>query len=104
MCRVERCSRSSFALPSVQPVRWALNLLHKAGLRERVYGPELMFRLCRAAAELLGRSDERERPLSLVTGFYECTETAKYSSIPPPADRICIDKKASLIEGMRRSA
>lgn len=33
-----------------QPVRWALNLLHKTGLRQRVYGPELMLRLCRCAA------------------------------------------------------
>src|SRR5262249_16647633 len=36
-----------------QPVRWGLNLLHGARLRERVYGPELMRRLCAAA--------ERER-------------------------------------------
>ena len=34
-----------------QPVRWALNWLHRAGLTERVYGPELTLRLCRAAAE-----------------------------------------------------
>ena len=34
-----------------QPVRWALNLLHRTGLRDRVYGPELMLRLCRRAAE-----------------------------------------------------
>ncbi len=33
-----------------QPVRWALNLLHKTQLRQRVYGPELMLRLCRRAA------------------------------------------------------
>jgi UDP-N-acetyl-D-mannosaminuronic acid transferase (WecB/TagA/CpsF family) len=34
------------------PVRWAMNHLHRAGLRDRVYGPELMLRLCsRAAAE-----------------------------------------------------
>src|SRR3954454_15919500 len=32
-----------------QPVRWALNVLHRAHLRERVYGPELMRRLCAAA-------------------------------------------------------
>lgn len=32
-----------------QPVRWALNLLHGARLRERMYGPELMRRLCAAA-------------------------------------------------------
>jgi N-acetylglucosaminyldiphosphoundecaprenol N-acetyl-beta-D-mannosaminyltransferase len=37
--------------PDGQPVRWALNLLHKTGLRDRVYGPELMLRLCRRAAE-----------------------------------------------------
>jgi exopolysaccharide biosynthesis WecB/TagA/CpsF family protein len=41
--------------PDGQPVRWALNLLHRAGLRDRVYGPELMLRLCsRAAAEGVG--------------------------------------------------
>ena len=32
------------------PARWALNLLYRAGLRERVYGPELMLRICRRAA------------------------------------------------------
>ncbi len=38
--------------PDGQPVRWAMNLLHQLGLRDRVYGPELMLRLChRAAAE-----------------------------------------------------
>ena len=34
-----------------QPVRWALNLLHRAGLKDRVYGPELTRRACQAAAE-----------------------------------------------------
>jgi N-acetylglucosaminyldiphosphoundecaprenol N-acetyl-beta-D-mannosaminyltransferase len=37
--------------PDGQPVRWAMNLLHRVGLKERVYGPELTLRLCRAAAE-----------------------------------------------------
>lgn len=36
--------------PDGQPVRWALNLLHGAHLAERVYGPELMLRLCAGAA------------------------------------------------------
>ncbi|NLS97180.1 MAG: WecB/TagA/CpsF family glycosyltransferase [Planctomycetaceae bacterium] len=36
--------------PDGQPVRWALNLLYGTGLRERVYGPELMLRLCQQAA------------------------------------------------------
>jgi exopolysaccharide biosynthesis WecB/TagA/CpsF family protein len=33
-----------------QPVRWALNLLYGAGLQDRVYGPELTRRACKAAA------------------------------------------------------
>jgi exopolysaccharide biosynthesis WecB/TagA/CpsF family protein len=33
-----------------QPVRWALNLLHGAGLSQRVYGPTLMLRVCEVAA------------------------------------------------------
>ena len=37
--------------PDGQPVRWALNLLHHARLSDRVYGPELMLRLCRGAAD-----------------------------------------------------
>ncbi len=37
--------------PDGQPVRWALNLLHKAQLTDRVYGPNLMLHLCRRAAE-----------------------------------------------------
>jgi len=36
--------------PDGQPVRWALNLLHRAGLSERVYGPTLMLSVCAAAA------------------------------------------------------
>lgn len=37
--------------PDGQPVRWALNRFHNAGLTDRVYGPEFTLRLCRAAAE-----------------------------------------------------
>ncbi|QOV88467.1 WecB/TagA/CpsF family glycosyltransferase [Humisphaera borealis] len=37
--------------PDGQPVRWAMNYFHDAGLTDRVYGPELTRRLCQAAAE-----------------------------------------------------
>ncbi len=37
--------------PDGQPVRWAMNRLHRAALADRVYGPELMLRTCLAAAE-----------------------------------------------------
>jgi exopolysaccharide biosynthesis WecB/TagA/CpsF family protein len=36
--------------PDGQPVRWALNLLHDAHLRDRVYGPDLVVRLLAEAA------------------------------------------------------
>ena len=38
-------------VPDGQPVRWALNLIHRVGLRERVYGPTLMLALCDRLAQ-----------------------------------------------------
>lgn len=38
--------------PDGQPVRWALNFFHKARLADRVYGPEVMRRVCQRCAEL----------------------------------------------------
>jgi exopolysaccharide biosynthesis WecB/TagA/CpsF family protein len=52
--RTLRCRVNGMDLvtPDGQPVRWALNLLHRAHLRDRVYGPTLTLRLLeRAAAE-----------------------------------------------------
>jgi exopolysaccharide biosynthesis WecB/TagA/CpsF family protein len=85
--------------PDGQPVRWALNLLHGAGLRERVYGPELMRRLCARAAEegiaiyLYGSTPEvlhglrrslRERfPALLIAGF----ESPPFRPLTPEEDR-----------------
>lgn len=34
-----------------QPIRWAMNRFHRAKLRERVYGPTCMERVCARAAE-----------------------------------------------------
>ncbi len=45
-----RLNHLDLVCPDGQPVRWALNRLHGAGLRERVYGPELTLRLCAEAA------------------------------------------------------
>lgn len=50
----ERLNRLDLVTPDGQPVRWALNRLHHAGLADRVYGPFLTDRLCaRAAVEKL---------------------------------------------------
>lgn len=45
-----RLNALDMLVPDGQPVRWALNMLHGVRLAERVYGPELMLRLCEAAA------------------------------------------------------
>lgn len=47
-----RLNSLDMCVPDGQPVRWALNWLHGCGLRDRVYGPELMLRICaRATSE-----------------------------------------------------
>lgn len=46
-----RLNRFDLIVPDGQPVRWALNLLHKTHLRDRVYGPNLMLNVCEQAAE-----------------------------------------------------
>ena len=45
-----KVNRFDIITPDGQPVRWALNALHHAGLRDRVRGSELMLRACRRAA------------------------------------------------------
>jgi exopolysaccharide biosynthesis WecB/TagA/CpsF family protein len=45
-----RLNKLDLVVPDGQPVRWALNLIHKAGLRERVYGPQMMFEVIRRVA------------------------------------------------------
>ena len=45
-----RLNAFDMVTPDGQPVRWALNLLYKRNLPERVYGPDLMFAVCAEAA------------------------------------------------------
>lgn len=46
-----RLNHFDVIVPDGQPVRWALNLLHKAALPDRVYGPTLTLKVCEAAAK-----------------------------------------------------
>ena len=47
-----RLNRFDLLVPDGQPVRWALNCLHRSGLKDRVYGPQLtVYLLDRAAKE-----------------------------------------------------
>ena len=45
-----RLNEMDMVVPDGQPVRWALNLLYRRGLGERVFGPILMLELCEEAA------------------------------------------------------
>jgi N-acetylglucosaminyldiphosphoundecaprenol N-acetyl-beta-D-mannosaminyltransferase len=51
--RVHRHRLNTFELlvPDGQPVRWGLNWLHRTRLADRVYGPNLMLRVCERAAK-----------------------------------------------------
>lgn len=44
-----RLNNLDVVLPDGQPVRWALNLLYRAPLRDRCYGPNLTLYLCERA-------------------------------------------------------
>lgn len=46
-----RLNTFDLLVPDGQPVRWALNMVHGVGLRERVYGPTLMLEICRRMAK-----------------------------------------------------
>jgi exopolysaccharide biosynthesis WecB/TagA/CpsF family protein len=46
-----RLNNLDVVLPDGQPVRWALNILYKAPLTTRCYGPNLTLYLCERAAE-----------------------------------------------------
>lgn len=46
-----RLNALDLVVPDGQPVRWALNFLHRAQLPDRVYGPTLMLKTCERAAQ-----------------------------------------------------
>lgn len=46
-----RLNHFDLLVPDGQPVRWALNLLYRARLRDRVYGPNLLLATCSRARQ-----------------------------------------------------
>ena len=46
-----RLNSFDLVTPDGQPVRWAMNWLHRTALPDRVYGPDLTLAVCRAAVE-----------------------------------------------------
>jgi N-acetylglucosaminyldiphosphoundecaprenol N-acetyl-beta-D-mannosaminyltransferase len=78
-----RLNSFDLVTPDGQPVRWALNLLHRAGLADRVYGPTLTLRvLAGAAAEGLpvylygSTQDTLDRLVPALTALFPALKVA----------------------------
>ncbi len=94
----------TMTVPDGQPVRWALNLLRGAGLADRVYGPELTWRVVEAAAAhgvglyLFGSTEEtcskfvdeirRRHPASIISGV----QPDRFRDATPEEDLADIDR------------
>lgn len=106
-----RLNSLDLATPDGQPVRWALNWLHHAGLADRVYGPFLMRAVCAAAAreqlpvflfggsaELLARlstSLQAQHPGLIIA----CTQASRFRRAS--AEEAAADARAIIASGAR---
>jgi exopolysaccharide biosynthesis WecB/TagA/CpsF family protein len=103
-----KVNRFDIITPDGQPVRWALNVLHHAGLRDRVRGPELMLRVCRSAARektpifLYGSLPEVLDPLAAnLQSWYPGLQIAGCFS--PPFRPLTADEEADVIRRIHGS-
>ena len=94
--------------PDGQPVRWGLNLLHDLALRERVYGPSLMLRVCEAAVQARlsvylygGRPDVLRRLVRRLPRLVPGLQIA--GSCSPPFRALTHDEDAADIQAIRDS-
>ena len=94
--------------PDGQPVRWALNHLYRVGLKERVYGPEMMARVCE-------RASHESVPIYLYGGSQQVIE-ALLQKLPrrfpriqivgaesPPFRALTPDEDAAVVERINNS-
>ena len=103
-----RLNRFDLLVPDGQPVRWALNLLHGAHLRDRVYGPNLMLAVCsRAEEEGLGVflfGSTQEILLKLRTNLESRFPGLRITGMEPSKFRcLSTDERNDLINRVRSS-
>jgi exopolysaccharide biosynthesis WecB/TagA/CpsF family protein len=103
-----RLNQFDLVCPDGQPVRWALNLLHKTQMKDRVYGPTLTLKVCQKAAEtgvsifLYGSKPE-------VLNKLQKNLKTKYPNlkiagvISPPFRPLSIEEEQRYIEEIRQS-
>jgi len=103
-----RLNQLELVVPDGQPVRWALNVLHHAKLRDRVYGPTLTLKVCqRAAVEKLpiylygSTSDVLEALAANLTRQFPDLEIAGLQ--PSRFRRITAEEKRQIVEQIRGS-
>jgi N-acetylglucosaminyldiphosphoundecaprenol N-acetyl-beta-D-mannosaminyltransferase len=94
--------------PDGQPVRWALNRLYRAGLPDRVYGPEFVLRLCERAARdgfgvyLYGsRPDVVARLKAALEERFPALRVVGHEA--PPFRPLTAEEDAAAVERMNRS-
>lgn len=104
----EVLTRFDLVAPDGQPVRWALNLLFGTNLRDRVYGPALMARLCARAAEegigvylYGGHADVLSRLRERLLERHQGLRIVGAES--PPFRALTPDEDAAVVERIERS-
>jgi N-acetylglucosaminyldiphosphoundecaprenol N-acetyl-beta-D-mannosaminyltransferase len=103
-----RLNHFDLLVPDGQPVRWALNLLYNAKLKDRVYGPHLTRRICeRAAAEGVSVYFYGSTPETLALLHKEINKTwpdLKVAGMEPSKfRRLSVQEKRELVERIQNS-
>lgn len=103
-----RLNSFDLCVPDGQPVRWALNLLHRTGLKDRVYGPKLTLLLCqRAAQEGLPVYFYGSQPAvleALTSNLSRQFPKLKIAGSAPSLFRLCTpEEKVDIAEAIRSS-
>ncbi|WP_413166496.1 WecB/TagA/CpsF family glycosyltransferase [Capilliphycus salinus ALCB114379] len=103
-----RLNRFDLVCPDGQPVRWALNLLYKTNLKDRVYGPNLTLYVCEKAAQQGAKIflyGSRPKVLEkLAFNLKEKFPTLKIcGSISPPYRPLTIEEDAAFIQQIQTS-
>lgn len=103
-----RLNKLDLVVPDGQPVRWALNFIHKAQLRDRVYGPQMMFEVIRRAAD-------EGLPIFLFGGYASMLEDLKQTLLerlptlkiagmrPAKYERLSVGERSELLQEIRDS-
>lgn len=106
LCKL--ANRFAMITPDGQPVRWAMNSLHGTKLKERVYGPELMWRVLRECEikslpiYLYGGSSETlEKLVSKVNASFPSLTIAGSQS--PPYRELSADELKSVAHEINAS-